>query len=150
MLATDAGMPIREQGISTTSVDMMSTYAAAKSGTPDGAATLLNVVSSVPDNVYQQGPRAIQGYLQQHYQQSRAYSPWAACAGGIVAAIGANAVVAAKAFKVKKAVEALGGVANAVAKIRGQINRGKKFNDAVYDVFNESGAGLGSLAAEFL
>jgi hypothetical protein len=110
--------------------------------------TLLRVAASVPDGVYRQGPAAVQQYLKQKYQISRAYSTLGACAGGIVAAIGANAVVAAKVFKVKKAVEALGGIARAVDQIRGKIKRGKKFNDAVYEVFNEGGAGLGAIALE--
>ncbi len=56
-----------------------------------------------------------------------------------------------KIYKVKKAIDKLGGIKKVVQKIQDKKKRGKKsFKKAIMEVFEESGTGLGAIAAEIL
>lgn len=51
----------------------------------------------------------------------------------------------------KKAIDKLGGVKKVVKKIQDKKKRGKKsFKKAIMEVFEESGTGIGAIAAEIL
>lgn len=73
------------------------------------------------------------------------------CARGILLAVGSNVLAIAKIYKVKKAIDKLGGIKKVVKKILDKKKRGKKsFKKAIMEVFEESGTGMGAIAMEIL
>ncbi|MFC9896601.1 hypothetical protein ACFVMC_23185 [Nocardia sp. NPDC127579] len=71
------------------------------------------------------------------------------CAGHLALAIGANAVFIAKVLKVKAAIKAIGGAANAIRILRNKVLRERKsIGDAMRETFDQAAAGAGALALE--
>ncbi|MEU3964009.1 hypothetical protein AB0F42_30135 [Streptomyces buecherae] len=120
-----------------------------------GIEEALSVVSRIPDDVLSQGDEATQAWVQQQLDATgdnvpgvRAFNA-AKCAAGILQAIGSNVFAVAKIWKIKKAIDKLGGVKKIVQKIRGKKKKGKKFKDAIREVFEDAGSSVGAIAVGF-
>jgi phage-related protein len=72
------------------------------------------------------------------------------CSAGIAIAIGSNLIAFSKVLKIRAAIRGLGGVAKVMEQIIDRTRRGEQLMAAVTEVFNDAGAGLGAIAAEFL
>lgn len=131
---------------------------AGKAGTPavelgsSSAADLqaeLNVLMSIPDAVLVQGDAATAQWLQQNRGAlgsgsgvaTMAADFWG-CSGSIVLALGGVALPAAKILKIKKLMNELGGVTEAV-----RMMWGASFS---YEKMQAAGGALGALGAELL
>lgn len=116
----------------------------------------LRVIDSIPKDVSAQGDQASMEWLQHNYgaPPSGGASPyafnWAKCSAGIAVAIGSNTIAVVKVLKIKRAIDKLGGVGKIIAKLQEKQKQGKKFKAALFEAFEESGAGMGALAAEIL
>jgi hypothetical protein len=109
----------------------------------------LNVLMSIPDAVLMQGDAATQQWLQQNpgvSGSSNGVATMAAdfwgCSGSIVLALGGVALPAAKILKIKKLMNELGGVTEAV-----RTMWGASFS---YEKMQAAGGALGALGAELL
>lgn len=107
----------------------------------------LNYVMSIPEEVLQQGDAATQQWLRDNpinpaAQEGRVttYASVLGCSGAILGMLGGNLVGAAKILKIRKYIDALGGVKDAV-----QLMWGASFS---YEKMMAAGGALGSLAAE--
>ncbi|MEV7191414.1 hypothetical protein AB0N81_06350 [Streptomyces sp. NPDC093510] len=114
------------------------------------------VVDAIPDDVLEKGQEATQQWLQKELAAggseaaaTRAFSA-PKCAAGILQAIGSNIFAVAKIYKMKKAIDKLGGIKKIVNKIRSAKKKGKTFKQGIRDVFEEAGAGMGAIAIGFL
>ncbi|CAL9567681.1 hypothetical protein [Streptomyces sp. enrichment culture] len=124
-----------------------------------GLEDTLELITEIPDEVLVAGQEATEQWIrdklgdsagQSDPVQSRKFSA-GGCARGILLAVGSNILAIGKIYKVKKAIDKLGGVKKVVEKIRDKKKRGKKsFKKAIMEVFEESGTGLGAIAAEIL
>ncbi|MEU3947236.1 hypothetical protein [Streptomyces sp. NPDC029526] len=121
-----------------------------------GIEEALTVLTDIPDEVLAQGDEATVRYLQKRMPaetgggiQVMKFSA-AGCARGILLAIGSNIFAAAKIYKMKKAIDKLGGIKKVVAKIRSKKKAGKTFKKGITEVFEEAGAGIGGMAAGIL
>lgn len=123
-----------------------------------GLEEALQIVSEIPDEVLQQGQAATEQWLQARLGDTAAegrVQPMkfdaGGCARGILLAVGSNLLAIGKIYKVKKAIDKLGGIKKVVKKIQDKKKRGKKsFKKAIMEVFEESGTGIGAIAAEIL
>lgn len=116
----------------------------------------LKLIDQIPDEVLAQGEGATGQWLSENSPakatggiQKRSFSA-TGCARGILLAVGSNIFAIAKVYKVKKAIDKLGGVKKVVAKIRSKEKKGKTFKKGLMEVFEEAGGGLGGIAAEIL
>ncbi len=112
-------------------------------------------MSGIPDDVLSQGDEATQEWVKEQLDATggnasgtRVFNA-AKCGAGILQAIGSNIFAAAKIWKVKKAIDKLGGIKKVVQKIRGKKKKGKKFKDAIREVFEHAGGGIGGIAVGF-
>ena len=109
----------------------------------------LTVLMSIPDTVLLQGDAATQQWLQQNSAVSGSSSGVATmaadfwgCSGSIVLALGGLALPAAKILKIKKLMNELGGVTEAV-----RMMWGASFS---YEKMQAAGGALAALGAELL
>lgn len=123
-----------------------------------GLEEALRIVSEIPAEVLQQGQEATEQWLQARFGdtagegrvQTMKFNA-SGCARGILLAVGSNLLAIGKVYKVKKAIDKLGGIKKVVKKIQDKKKRGKKsFKKAIMEVFEESGTGIGAIAAEIL
>ncbi|MFE1587494.1 hypothetical protein ACFW6Q_17625 [Streptomyces sp. NPDC058737] len=125
----------------------------------DGLEEALRLITAIPDEVLAEGQAATEQWLQARTGgssaedgliQARKFSA-GGCARGILLAVGSNILAIGKIYKVKKAIDKLGGIKKVVRKIQDKKKRGKKsFKKAIMEVFEESGTGIGAIAAEIL
>jgi len=123
-----------------------------------GLEEVLRAVSEIPDDVLQQGQEATEQWLKARLGETAGEGRIqvfkfnaGGCARGILLAVGSNLLAIGKIYKVKKAIDKLGGVKKVVKKIQDKKKRGKKsFKKAIMEVFEEAGTGVGALAAEIL
>ncbi len=119
----------------------------------------LELITAIPEDVLAQGDEAAKQWLTKRVEEElakeskggaqRSFSA-GGCARGILLAIGSNVFAVAKIYKMKKAIDKLGGVAKVVKKIRSKKKAGKTFKKGLAEVFEEAGGGLGAIAAEIL
>ncbi|RSO09638.1 hypothetical protein DMH18_15925 [Streptomyces sp. WAC 06783] len=121
-----------------------------------GLEEVLTLINSVPDEVLAQGEEATAQWLTQSIPaksvgdaQTRAFD-LGGCARGIAVALGSNLFALGKVYKLKKAIDKLGGVKKIIAKIRSKKKMGKTFKKGIMEVFEEAGSGLGAIGAEIL
>ncbi|MEV6880386.1 hypothetical protein [Streptomyces sp. NPDC051135] len=124
-----------------------------------GLEEALRLITEIPDEVLAQGRAATEQWLRDRLGGSSAtgglVQPMSfsagGCARGILLAVGSNILAIGKIYKVKKAIDKLGGIKKVVKKIQDKKKRGKKsFKKAIMEVFEESGTGIGAIAAEIL
>ncbi|MCT7356004.1 hypothetical protein N4P33_28195 [Streptomyces sp. 15-116A] len=123
-----------------------------------GLEEALQIVSEIPDTVLQQGQEATEQWLRVRLGDTAGEGRVqlmkfnaGGCARGILLAVGSNLLAIGKIYKVKKAIDKLGGIKKVVKKIQDKKKRGKKsFKKAIMEVFEESGTGIGAIAAEIL
>ncbi len=125
-----------------------------------GLEEALRLITEIPDPVLAKGRAATEQWLQARLGDTAAEGGGAiqpmkfsagGCARGILLAVGSNILAIGKIYKVKKAIDKLGGVKKVVKKIQDKKKRGKKsFKKAIMEVFEESGTGIGAIAAEIL
>ncbi|MEV5435917.1 hypothetical protein AB0K80_07755 [Streptomyces sp. NPDC052682] len=123
-----------------------------------GLEEALQIISDIPEEVLAQGQEATEQWLKQRLGDTAGegrIQPMkfdaGGCARGILLAVGSNVLAIGKIYKVKKAIDNLGGIKKVVKKIQDKKKRGKKsFKKAIMEVFEESGTGLGAIAAEIL
>lgn len=102
----------------------------------------LNLINEIPDEVLLKGDKATADWFTQHNQsQLTARASIWGCTGAVLALVGGNLVSAAKLLKIKKLIDDLGGVTDAV-----KLMWGASFN---YEKLQAAGGALGALAAEF-
>ncbi|MGI5426505.1 hypothetical protein [Streptomyces sp. CA-179760] len=124
----------------------------------NGLEEALQIVSEIPEEVLEQGQEATEQWLQTRLGETAGegrVQPMkfnaGGCARGILLAVGSNLLAIGKIYKVKKAIDKLGGIKKVVKKIRDKKKRGKKsFKKAIMEVFEESGTGMGAIAMEIL
>ncbi|GGX11527.1 hypothetical protein GCM10010297_36060 [Streptomyces malachitofuscus] len=119
----------------------------------------LQLISEIPEEVLAQGDEAAKQWLTQRVEgelakaskggPQRSFSA-TGCARGILLAIGSNVFAVAKIYKMKKAIDKLGGISKVVNKIRSKKKAGKTFKKGIAEVFEEAGGGLGGMAASIL
>ncbi|MEV6584085.1 hypothetical protein AB0M92_38855 [Streptomyces sp. NPDC051582] len=121
-----------------------------------GIEEALKLISAIPDEVLAQGDAATVQWLEEHDsvkaeggRHKRSFSA-GGCARGILLAVGSNIFALGKVYKVKKAIDKLGGAAKIVNKIRSKKKMGKTFKKGIAEIFEEAGSGLGGIAAEIL
>ncbi|MFK8906843.1 hypothetical protein [Streptomyces sp. YS-3] len=114
------------------------------------------VIDAIPDEVLEKGQEATQQWLQKELAASgdedaatRKFSA-TKCGSGILQAIGSNIFAVAKIYKMKKAIDKLGGIKKIVNQIRSAKKKGKTFKQGIQDIFEEAGAGMGSIALGLL
>lgn len=142
---------------------------AASSGSPQDAGPIdaaglaeleagLRVISDIPDTVLEQGEQALKQWLAQHApdeaaseggRQKRSFNA-GGCARGILLAVGSNIFAVAKIYKMKKAIDKLGGAGKVAKRLQAKKKMGKNFKKGLMEVFEEAGSGLGGIAAEIL
>ncbi|MEU0247032.1 hypothetical protein ABZ192_22425 [Streptomyces sp. NPDC006235] len=123
-----------------------------------GLEEALRLVSEIPDEVLAQGQEATEQWLRGRLGDTAGEGrvqlmkfDAGGCARGILLAVGSNLLAIGKIYKVKKAIDKLGGIKKVVKKIQDKKKRGKKsFKKAIMEVFEESGTGIGAIAAEIL
>ncbi|TDT31421.1 hypothetical protein EV562_11127 [Streptomyces sp. BK208] len=124
-----------------------------------GLEEALRLITEIPDEVLAQGRAATEQWLRDRLGDSSATGGLVqpmkfsagGCARGILLAVGSNILAIGKIYKVKKAIDKLGGIKKVVKKIQDKKKRGKKsFKKAIMEVFEESGTGIGAIAAEIL
>ncbi|WP_229864346.1 hypothetical protein [Streptomyces djakartensis] len=123
-----------------------------------GLEEALQTVADIPDEVLQQGQAATEQWLRARLGDTAGEGRFqtmkfdaGGCARGILLAVGSNILAIGKIYKVKKAIDKLGGIKKVVKKIQDKKKRGKKsFKNAIMEVFEESGTGIGAIAAEIL
>ncbi|MGW5784121.1 hypothetical protein ACWEWK_09030 [Streptomyces sp. NPDC003757] len=124
-----------------------------------GLEEALRLITEIPAEVLAQGRAATEQWLQDRLGDSSATGGLVqpmkfsagGCARGILLAVGSNILAIGKIYKVKKAIDKLGGIKKVVKKIQDKKKRGKKsFKKAIMEVFEESGTGIGAIAAEIL
>ncbi|MEY9993147.1 hypothetical protein ABIE67_005179 [Streptomyces sp. V4I8] len=117
-----------------------------------GIEEALNLVTEIPDEVLAQGDEATKQWLNERIAESNSKRSFNAggCARGILLAIGSSIFAIAKIYKMKKAIDKLGGIKKVVDKIRSKKKAGKTFKKGIMEVFEEAGSGLGGIAAEIL
>ncbi|MEU7592610.1 hypothetical protein AB0B79_06165 [Streptomyces sp. NPDC039022] len=121
-----------------------------------GLETALTLIDSIPDEVLAQGEVATAQWLTERIPaksagdiQARAFD-LGGCVRGIAVALGSNLFALGKVYKLKKAIDKLGGVKKIIAKIRSKKKMGKTFKKGIMEVFEEAGSGLGAIGAEIL
>lgn len=100
------------------------------------AEQFFTIVMSIPDSVLAQGDLATQAWLQAHYGHLPQADFWG-CAWALGQLIVSTAIPAAKLLKLKKAIQALGGVQNAVrllAQHGFNANSLKRLGGAAYEL----------------
>ncbi|MYY79729.1 hypothetical protein GT044_00290 [Streptomyces sp. SID335] len=114
------------------------------------------VIDTIPADVLEKGQEAVEQWLQKELaatdgeaSASRKFSG-TKCAAGILQAIGSNIFAVVKIYKMKKAIDRLGGIKKVIKKIRDKKKKGKTFKKGITEVFEEAGAGLGAIAIGFL
>ncbi|MFF6875281.1 hypothetical protein ACFY9S_08165 [Streptomyces sp. NPDC012474] len=124
----------------------------------NGLEEALQIVSEIPEEILEQGQEATEQWLQARLGETAGegrVQPMkfnaGGCARGILLAVGSNLLAVGKIYKVKKAIDKLGGIKKVVKKIQDKKKRGKKsFKKAIMEVFEESGTGMGAIAMEIL
>ncbi|WP_411124187.1 hypothetical protein [Streptomyces sp. x-19] len=124
----------------------------------DAFANILRIIDEIPESVLAQGQEATVKWLEEHagIKAVEATGPvlyafnLAGCSRGILLAVGSNIFAIAKVYKVKKAIDKLGGINKVITKIRSKKKAGKTFKKGIMEVFEEAGGGLGGIAAEIL
>ncbi|WP_103543691.1 hypothetical protein [Streptomyces sp. SM1] len=119
----------------------------------------LQLIADIPEDVLGQGDEAVRQWMTQRVEgelakeskggPQRSFSA-TGCARGILLAIGSNVFAVAKIYKMKKAIDKLGGISKVVNKIRSKKKTGKTFKKGIAEVFEEAGGGLGGMAASIL
>ncbi|MEU0088425.1 hypothetical protein [Streptomyces sp. NPDC006274] len=119
----------------------------------------LQLITEIPEDVLAQGDEAAGQWLTKRVTDDlakaskggaqRSFSA-GGCARGILLAIGSNVFAVAKIYKMKKAIDKLGGITKVVNKIRSKKKKGKTFKKGIAEVFEEAGGGLGGMAASIL
>ncbi|MBT3155234.1 hypothetical protein HTV45_30960 [Streptomyces sp. CHD11] len=119
----------------------------------------LRLITDIPEDVLSRGDEAARQWLTQRVEgelakeskggPQRAFSA-TGCARGILLAIGSNVFAVAKIYKMKKAIDKLGGISKVVKNIRSKKKAGKTFKKGIAEVFEEAGGGLGGMAASIL
>ncbi len=116
----------------------------------------LTLIDSIPDEVLAQGEEATAQWLAERIPaksvgdgQKRSFD-LGGCARGIAIALGSNLLAIGKIYKLKKAIDRLGGVSKVIAKIRAKKKMGKTFKKGIMEIFEEAGTGLGAIGAEIL
>ena len=117
-----------------------------------GIEEALSLFTEIPDEVLAQGEDATEQWLNERIAKTSGKRSFNAggCARGILLAVGSNIFAVAKIYKMKKAIDKLGGIKKVVAKIRSKKKAGKTFKTGIMEVFEEAGSGLGGIAAEIL
>ncbi|MFD9910555.1 hypothetical protein [Streptomyces sp. NPDC059063] len=121
-----------------------------------GVEELFTTISEIPDSVLAQGEEATQAWLEKKVAGTDAGGAvlyafsMGGCAKGILQAIGSNIFAVAKIYKMKKAIDKLGGIKKVINKIRDKKKKGKTFKKGITEVFEEAGAGLGAIAIGML
>ncbi len=121
-------------------------------------ANVLRIFDEIPEEVLAEGEDATVRWLKsrggvqaiESNRQVRYAFNLGGCARGILLAVGSQIFAIAKVYKVKKAMDKLGGVNKVIQKIQSKKKMGKGFKKAIMEVFEEAGGGLGGIAAEIL
>ncbi|WP_258045009.1 hypothetical protein [Streptomyces sp. SM11] len=117
----------------------------------------LRIIESIPEEILAQGEEATVRWLEARGQiaavpdggQVLYAFNLGGCARGIALPVGSNIFAIAKVYKVKKAIDKLGGVNKVIKKIQSK-KKGKTFKKGIMEVFEEAGGGIGAIAAEIL
>lgn len=118
----------------------------------------LRIIESIPEEILAQGEEATVRWLEARGQITAVPGGGpvlyafnlGGCARGIALAVGSNIFAIAKVYKVKKAIDKLGGVTKVIKKIQSKKKKGKTFKKGIMEVFEEAGGGIGAIAAEIL
>ncbi|MFJ9625651.1 hypothetical protein [Streptomyces sp. NPDC101181] len=118
----------------------------------------LRIIDAIPEKVLAEGEEATVRWLEAHGRSTAAADGTpvlyafnlGGCARGIALAVGSNIFAIAKVYKVKKAIDKLGGVNKVIKKIQSKKKKGKTFKNGIMEVFEEAGGGIGAIAAEIL
>lgn len=154
-----AELPVASAARPSTSTAQPTTSAVAKNQLESDALTkekardveeALTLINSVPDDVLKKGDKATQEWLQKQpavksQKEKGAVEPYAdawGCTLAIAWLLGSTVVSAAKILKIKKYIQALGGVKEAV-----QVMWGASFT---YEKMQAAGGALAGLAAELI
>ncbi|MEU2763450.1 hypothetical protein [Streptomyces sp. NPDC007094] len=118
----------------------------------------LRIIDALPEEVLAEGEEATVRWLEAHGRGTATADGTpvlyafnlGGCARGIALAVGSNIFAIAKVYKVKKAIDKLGGVTKVIQKIQSKKKKGKTFKKGIMEVFEEAGGGIGAIAAEIL
>lgn len=118
-----------------------------------GLEEVLSTLVSIPDDVLEEGQEATAAWVERTQADQGGVSTRkfdaALCARGVLVAVGSNVFAVAKIWKLKKAIDKIGGVKKFVSKIQDQKKRGKKsFKKALMAVLEEGGQGIVTIGME--